>query len=981
MTDKPPPPLPTPIALPSQPLPVYPNAVTSRDGTIRKQEAVEEEPYTIKCICDNPDDDGNTIFCETCETWQHIECYYPDRVEDALKTDFAHSCVECEPRPYDRKSAVERQKAKTVLPIVPEAADKKPKRPSSKSHKKKKPSEIQLNGHGHAHGAEPKQHHPTPVDNSNLHPPKKAKNTHKSSHSVSAPAPKRSPSYGNSKTGSGHPPSPATTPPDLPDDFEIHNYSEGFLSLFNDQHIFQPVRVNSFADLGVSNKMLEWLHNKEVMKNDTGFYYNDVFQELPPGIDSPFKGKLVEPEAATKISPTGTALHWQLLRAVMSIDKDTPLMEVNGHVGLQRVYCADPVNRWADFSSPLPFVFFHPLLPLYIDTRREGSAARCVRRSCRPNAILETYLSHSPTTYHFWLVSDRPIAAKEQITIPWDFRFPKDREARILQLLGLSDDNAGSDSEAVPNAEEYQFLRGWIHTVLSEYGGCACDLGSECAFVRFHRNWLARSQTKKTKKRKPKAQHAISPTSTGHATNSRAPSEGHLDDVPEHNERRSVSGSSRSKPPSRDLTPTVRQGSFDTLGILTEPTDRDKRKVAMVEDTFRRMEQQQPPRKRKRVSDGTTASSSHAKGSKSNSAAQTPNPPSATNPPRLYVNVGTGTGGSRSKSNSPTSPRTIPNPKGHKKPASRTGSAPAPSRNSSTAPHPTYVDAAVQTDPEPETPAPETPAPQRRVVTGLRKRALDHRHQLRLEEEERRKRQALVIQRNSISINDAAVAENHLLSSPTTPRGSEKSLEAPPSAGSHASEDIHMPDAPSVLPSHTNSSTAISTVPTTTPMKKQSPDLRVQMPPVPPFGSPTSATSTPISASAAVIHSPFSAGAIPGAFLPTAINGVGIVAPSPVKKKLSLSDYTRSRINKIAAAKPPSVGTTSLKPILNSEDSKVAAVGTASPTTTDKEAEKEKGKPTIQESPTGTSTSALSATSTSTSTSMSTIARTTNGTL
>ncbi|KAK3991308.1 SET domain-containing protein 3 [Cladorrhinum sp. PSN332] len=949
MTDKPPPPpLPTPIALPSQPLPAYPNAVPFRDGATRKQEAVEEEPYTIKCICDNPDDDGNTIFCETCETWQHIECYYPDRVEDALSADFAHSCVDCEPRPYDRKSAIERQKAKTVLPIVPDTADKKPKRPSSKSHKKKKPSEIQINGHGHGHSAEPKPHHPSPHDNSNPHPPKKAKNSHKSSHSVSAPAPKRSPSYGNAKTGSGHPLSPATTPPDLPDDFEIHNYSDGFLSLYNDHRIVQPVRVNSFADLGVSNKMLEWLRDKEMMQKDTGCSYSDVFQVLPPGIDSPFKPKLVEPETASKIASNGTVLQWQFLRAVAPIDKDTPLMEVNGHVGLQRVYCADPVNRWGDFSSPLPFVFFHPLLPLYIDTRREGSDARCVRRSCRPNAVLETYLSSAPQTYHFWLVSDRPIEAKEQITIPWDFRFPKDRETRILQLLGLSDETTESDSEAVPNADEYQFLRGWIHTVLSEYGGCACDLGPECAFARFHRTWLAKSQTKKTKKRKPKAQHAISPTSTGHATNSRAPSEGHLDDVPEHNERRSVSGSSRSKPPSRDMTPTARQGSFDTLGILTEPTDRDKRKVAMVEDTFRRMEQQQPPRKRKRVSDGTTAS--HAKGSKASSAAQTPNPPNGSNPPRLYVNVGTGTGASRSKSGSPTSPRTIPSPKPRKKPASRTGSAPAPSRHSSTVPHPTYVDAAVQTDPEPEAPTPETPAPQRRVVTGLRKRALDHRHQLRLEEEERRKRQALAIQRNSISINDAAVAENHLLlSSPTTPRGSEKSLEAPPSAGSHASEDIHMPDAPSLPTSHTNPGVGVATA---TPIKKLSPDLRVQMPPVPSFGSPTSAASTPISAGASVLHSPFSVGGLPSAFVPPLVNGVGVATPSPVKKKLSLSDYTRSRMNKAAAARPPSVGATPLKPIPNPEDSKAASTGTSSPTTTDKEPEKEKEKQTIQESPT-----------------------------
>src|ERR1700709_1358856 len=69
----------------------------------------EEEPYTIKCICDFSDDDGNTIYCETCDTWQHIECFYPGRVDDASREEFDHSCADCKPRPLDRRHATERQ--------------------------------------------------------------------------------------------------------------------------------------------------------------------------------------------------------------------------------------------------------------------------------------------------------------------------------------------------------------------------------------------------------------------------------------------------------------------------------------------------------------------------------------------------------------------------------------------------------------------------------------------------------------------------------------------------------------------------------------------------------------------------------------------------------------------------------------------------------------------------------------------------------
>ncbi|GAB1321119.1 SET domain-containing protein 3 [Madurella fahalii] len=81
------------------------------------QETVEEEPSTIKCICNFTDDDGNTIYCETCDTWQHIECYYPDNIEDTCSPNFAHSCTECEPRSLNRQQAVGRQRSRTRRPV------------------------------------------------------------------------------------------------------------------------------------------------------------------------------------------------------------------------------------------------------------------------------------------------------------------------------------------------------------------------------------------------------------------------------------------------------------------------------------------------------------------------------------------------------------------------------------------------------------------------------------------------------------------------------------------------------------------------------------------------------------------------------------------------------------------------------------------------------------------------------------------------
>lgn len=67
----------------------------------------EEESSTIKCICGHGHNDGNTVLCEVCDTWQHILCYYEstDRVPDV------HECVDCSPRRIDASRAMGKQRA------------------------------------------------------------------------------------------------------------------------------------------------------------------------------------------------------------------------------------------------------------------------------------------------------------------------------------------------------------------------------------------------------------------------------------------------------------------------------------------------------------------------------------------------------------------------------------------------------------------------------------------------------------------------------------------------------------------------------------------------------------------------------------------------------------------------------------------------------------------------------------------------------
>lgn len=65
----------------------------------------EKEEYVIECYCGTNDDDGNTVFCEMCGTWQHIQCYYANEIVPEV-----HVCTGCELRSLVGNSAAHQHK-------------------------------------------------------------------------------------------------------------------------------------------------------------------------------------------------------------------------------------------------------------------------------------------------------------------------------------------------------------------------------------------------------------------------------------------------------------------------------------------------------------------------------------------------------------------------------------------------------------------------------------------------------------------------------------------------------------------------------------------------------------------------------------------------------------------------------------------------------------------------------------------------------
>lgn len=883
------------------------------DKPLFKEEATpeaehkEDDNSAIQCICNFPKDNGTTIFCEICKTWQHITCYYPGRETEALQPEFKHSCAECEPRDLDRQDAfrrMERWIRENTQFVGGAPHDKKSKKPLPKTHKKKtKPTDLQLNGH--TVGTDPSKQ-------GSLHdqpPTKKAKTSHKSSPSVGTQIRKRSPSHNAPKLNHhGHPLSPATTPPDLPLDFETSSYAPQFLARYEEPLEFEMVDTNTDEKLEVTNRMSQWTRSEgELFWEDTHCEFKDIVQRKRPSLLCP---PLRVEETELPVSK-GMVLRLPRLVTPFAIDEGIPLIELNGVVGWQKDYCEHRDNRYKELSAPLPFVFFPERIPLYIDTRKIGSNARHVRRSCRRNARIVTYFLDDSSSWRFWLVSDRSIAAREEITLGWDFSLHQPNQSRLQRLLGLGDEeNESSVVDIVAEIEDsdYEILSQFIKGLMAEYGECACNRGDDCVFVQFRRRYLEKLQSRHNAQKRKRAKskpHTISPTSTGHATNSRAASEGHLDEIPE-NDSSSTTGSSRSKPPSRDRTP-ARLGSFDTLGILTEPTNRDKRKVQIAETLFQKsaQEEHQPPRKKKKsTSEGLPnppASRSKGRNSISHSADKIGGADE-----RRYV--GAGTSGSK-----PASPASAVSPPEAHSPtnAVRHHSVVSVSRLSTSSASSNYRDNAVQTssklmggatwqlapptEQSPESSPRSSPKPRRQKrVMSLTMRLMSQ-----------RRTDSLFSQQQS-----ASAAE---LESPVTI----KSSQSPPpivlrlrpvSSPAPADADTAMHDAPATAIDidETNRSPDSGIVSAES-LKTKSPDLRVEVPTVPTFISPPSATmvTTPMSTNGSITMSPFSAANAPSSFAPLAVNGIA-ATPSPIKKKMSLSEY-KSKANKAAASVKPSI--------------------------------------------------------------------------
>lgn len=551
----------------------------------------EEESSTIKCICGFADDDGNTVLCERCDTWQHIVCYY----ESAEHVPDVHECTDCSPRLVDSRRAAEKQRQRKELLNFsdrkgrPKTTTKNPKKRTKDPLGSAQPNGWPTNSNGELH-YNPERKSGSPRD---LPPPnKRPKTNHRPSGSISvvSQAPALAPASrkrGGSVVVNGNSPVKSPTTIDGP----IEDFSLEFMNLYTSP---EPPSAdnNSYTSLGVASDIAMWLKDPDALAEASG-------GKKPQDLFSRIEGTIQDLETSTaptihkqtevnsNITAHGLHPQWHFITTDSPIADGGYVGELKGLVGRREEYCQDPDNRWTLLRHPEPFVFFPPHLPIYIDTRQEGNILRYARRSCSPNMTMKILVDAS-SDYHFCFVATRQIEPTEELTVGWDI------DAEVSKQLSKVITNGAKDG--------FRRIQPWVSCVLANFGGCACDQTHECLLDRARRPAAEPAQPTKAKNKKMKKSQ-VSPLSTGRATNSRAGSETlHRDNGDDDNmDSRSTSGSHKSS--SRDITPATH---FSLDGDV-KMSDRERRKLQQQERLFEQMEDEQHKGKRgKRNSAGST---------------------------------------------------------------------------------------------------------------------------------------------------------------------------------------------------------------------------------------------------------------------------------------------------------------------------------------------------------------------------------------
>ncbi|RIA97668.1 hypothetical protein C1645_236666 [Glomus cerebriforme] len=394
----------------------------------------------IRCICGNSDDDGYTIQCDSCYTWQHIQCMRADPNAQEYK---CHNCsdIKVEKSLKDGKKSKKHQKIRreTELGVyslsVSQMGESSIAGTSNKSRNRSSDLSFAVK--------------------------ERQSNSHSKDYE--------------------------TIEKNIIKSKAVEELFPKIYSQF--QHRKRSMSLSSTSKTDNEHNRDDNQESSSVRSTSPSLEIGNIFNMEKESLARPFMKTIVKQVRSKMLKK-----HFNCygLFAETNISPGLFIVEFKGEVCLKSDYKANESNQYSLLGVTQPFVLFYPVLNLCVDARRVGTEARFIRRSCHPNAETRTIVVPGGDEVHLGIFSKREILKGREITIGWDW------ESNHIANSLMQDSIFENDDENTLAKKRDEI--GKITAAILRVTECACENKDDCIINKMQNEGKILSKSRKNKK-------------------------------------------------------------------------------------------------------------------------------------------------------------------------------------------------------------------------------------------------------------------------------------------------------------------------------------------------------------------------------------------------------------------------------------------------------------------------------------------------